>query len=209
MNKLSVLLVLGLILGLSITAFAGSLSVVSDGNEDNAVLAWVHPSWPTLDQAQWIWSSNPTENPRDGATETFTEEFIVKGGPNEATLYITADNAYEVFINDQSVGSEYQADTYGWKDIEDYDVTSSLKPGKNEIKVIAENFAYNTDDPEVNPGGVIYQLQIEYGGNCNNGVGNGPEGCNPGNAPNNDEPDEETGEEYGPGNPGNKGGAKK
>jgi len=32
---------------------------------------------------------------------------------------------------------------------------------------------------------------------CNNGVGNGPEGCNPGNSPNNDEG-------FTPGNPGRK-----
>jgi len=166
--------------------------------EENAELAWVHGNWwPSLDykfgypdnDARWIWETEYTDDPgsnwpEDGRVVLFEREFCIPCDPESATLHITADNGYEVWINGNFVGSAQVFD-YGGVDWEDSDltgdwVTSSgwqsvesftinpgwLSTGKNTLEILAGNEQMNNGNAGSNPAGLIYQLDIEYGDDC-------------------------------------------
>jgi len=103
-------------------AVAATMTVVSDGTVTNAVLASVDSRWgnPVGNGAQWIWSSHQvsTEAAVTGDVCQFTKMFDMPCycTIDDATLTITADNGYEVFLNYISVGN---AQVSG-----DWDVTS-------------------------------------------------------------------------------------
>ena len=198
MKKLYVLLAVLFVFGLSTAALAGSMSVVSDGDEDGVVLTDIAGPWAIISGAYWIWTLDSSDIP-EPATATFLEDFEVKGVPNLGELEITADNEFTVYLNNKFIGEEGGRKGV-FKDTYVYDVSNELKPNHNILKVVGKNRSYD-DIQKTSYAGVIYKLDIEYSGRCNNGVGNGSEGCNPGNSPNNDED-----EEFVPGNPGMKGG---
>ncbi|MBS3792664.1 hypothetical protein KGY77_08490 [Candidatus Bipolaricaulota bacterium] len=210
MKKLSVLLVVLLALSLPFMSFAAStdsMEVVSDGDESpySATLSFTPGLWVDITGASWIWTKDSKEIP-EVTQETFRESFKIKGIPTFGEIEITADNFYKVYLNGRLVGQKYDSDTRTFERTYTHTVTSYLKPGNNELKVIGINDSL--DGRNTSPAGVIYNLNIDYklGGKwaerCDNGVGNGSENCTPGEAPENDE-----GENTGPGNPGNKGGA--
>lgn len=129
-------------------------------------------------------STDPTyyvKEPRAGDVAEFKTTFNIPGAPSAGDLYITADNGYEVWINGTPVGSrgvfdvdgtdwedsdltnqyiDPQADT--WDTVETFNVASLLTTGSNTLTVFGGNAQYSTDSPTVNPGGVIYELDIEY-----------------------------------------------
>jgi len=61
-----------------------------------------------------------------------------------ATIYITADKRYELFVNDQSVGADHE-----WRTVENYDLKNVLVKGENKIEV-------HVNDAE----GLLAQLDI-------------------------------------------------
>lgn len=173
-----------------------------------ADLTWVHPNWGpgsthTFDtETQWIWhcdensstgqtvGGSPTyyvKEPVVGDVVRFEDDFSIPGTPTSGTLYITADNGFEVWVNGTKVGSDQVSDsgttkwedsdlgeTYvngtagGWTSVESYNVSSDLTAGTNTLTVLGANEQQSTADGESNgtvtsnPGGVIYELDLEY-----------------------------------------------
>jgi hypothetical protein len=108
-----------------------------------------------LQHAQWIWHAqgNPAAAAPVG-NRYFRCEFSLP--PNQAAasarLVMTADNAFECWINGQAVGTgDNFTQTYS------FDVTSLLKPGENRLAVKAEN---GGNSP--NPAGLIGALTINF-----------------------------------------------
>jgi putative heme-binding domain-containing protein len=84
---------------------------------------------------QWIWfdEGNPlVEAP--AATRYFRRTFKVDRPVDEATLDLTADNAFTVWVNGTRVGSGED-----WKRVERFDVKKHLLTGANVIAVEARN----------------------------------------------------------------------
>jgi hypothetical protein len=87
------------------------------------------------------------------------------------TISITADNAYELYFNDEFIGKDgyvssppitHEEDPQHverWKTIETYNIKP--KPGLNEIRIIAVNYR-GWVDPYTNPAGIIYRADISY-----------------------------------------------
>jgi hypothetical protein len=80
--------------------------------------------------AFWIWY------PGDRATADrwFRKVFDLDQAPAQARLRITCDNGYAVFINGVAIGGGSR-----WEAVQEYDVTKSLRVGRNEIIVRAHN----------------------------------------------------------------------
>ncbi|HMJ89355.1 MAG TPA: HEAT repeat domain-containing protein, partial [Candidatus Acidoferrum sp.] len=55
--------------------------------------------------------------------------------PTNASVLITADNGYELYVNGSLVGSDVGAASEVWQSVERYDVTSRLAPGRNVIGI--------------------------------------------------------------------------
>jgi outer membrane protein OmpA-like peptidoglycan-associated protein len=132
-----------------------------------AIATWTYPGWPMMKEAQWIWITYkvaPTEALNGSPVVTFRRSFMVKE-PGRATLQITADNAYEARFDGQLLGSNGALDAKSssdqdWHTFDTYDVV--LRPGLNILTIRAVNYHSPgaTNDPEMNPGGLIYKLTV-------------------------------------------------
>ena len=104
--------------------------------------------------AQWIWF--PEGNPAVSApvcTRYFRRVFALpaKAAMRAATIEITADDQFNLFVNGQAAG---QGD--GWGSPRKIAVGAFLKPGKNVLAVEARNVGNNP-----NPAGLLAKLKVE------------------------------------------------
>jgi len=153
----------------------------SDNVWKPAVACYVHPSWPTIDEATWIWRTEQTDPtweydnvPYDETTDeyywTFRRIFDL---PDDAydirgtLVTITADNAYKIYINDVEIGGDGPLhrdgpDSLQWKSVETYyDFDGMLCPGENIIIIKAVNF-FRSGTYSSNPAGLIYKVVLTY-----------------------------------------------
>lgn len=86
-------------------------------------------------EAQWIWSP---EHPKLQATkgDCFFRKSFQAGSVEKATITITADDSYELYLNGQKIGA---GDSI--RRMEQYDVTRSIIRGRNVIAVRVANAA--------------------------------------------------------------------
>jgi PKD repeat protein len=156
----------------------------------NAVLGWVHPNWWSgltdydfgypNNAAQWIWESYRPVHPVDGDIVYFERSFDIPGTPTGATIYMTCDNGYEVYINGNYLGRAQLGDGWetsdltdpyvnssGWQSVETWTVTADmLNSGTNVLLAKAANEQVDGGTPDSNPGGLIYEVVYEYTYDC-------------------------------------------
>jgi len=199
----------------------GSLIIVSDTDTmvtgvnnvllitpQNAVLAW-QPYDPDNDhwdtsinytfpaEAEWIWETFRTDEPGTdapvlGRVVRFERTFEIPCSPRGATLYITVDNGYTVWINGNLVGcAQVDADgpgpcsdgdpcacidwwnsdltddyvhTSNWMTVEYYTIPASyLVAGTNVLIILAANENMSGGTAGSNPAGLIYWLKVTWG----------------------------------------------
>jgi PKD repeat protein len=158
----------------------------------NAVLGYVHPSWwggltgytfdysspgHTNTAAQWIWESYYVVHPVEGDIVYVQRSFNIPGAPTGANIYITCDNAYEVYINGNYLGraqilrddweTSDLTDPYisssGWQSVETWPVSAGmLNNGTNTLFVKAVNEQVTGGTPTTNPGGLIFEVVYDY-----------------------------------------------
>lgn len=187
-TKILGVLVMGLLM--ASVATAATLTVVSDTNTkvygpidhyaaiestdwgttpNNAVLAWAHPSWPTITGASWISSGYYTEYPANDSWRLFEREIVLPScaiNISGSVVSVTSDNAEEAYLNGSLIGSDGEVqgvsnDDQEWNTVLSYPLTG-LHPGSNKLQFIVRNYAYPTTDPEANPTGLIYKADISY-----------------------------------------------
>tara|TARA_B100002051_G_scaffold276808_1_gene328698 strand:+ start:3236 stop:7891 length:4656 start_codon:yes stop_codon:yes gene_type:complete len=161
------------------------------------VLDFIHDNWTeSLPLAEWIWGDQGPQNPSESETQTFVNQFGWNGDVlTEATLYIAADNNFSASLNDALAGEELGGVNH--TATKEYDVTGLIQSGNNELSVVVENFAGNSN-PANNPAGLYYELVIEgegdlceipyvpepeepdYASYCGDGEVTGWEMCEPG-----------------------------
>ena len=133
-----------------------------------AVATWIHPSWPTLPGATWIWHAarvSKSEAINGSPVITFRRKFTAPAGIVQATMKITADNAYQFLLNNRMIGSSgvlaatSNVDEAHWQRFDVYAVT--LQPGENTIVVRAVNYRSPNADASSNPGGIVFSLAVE------------------------------------------------
>ena len=84
---------------------------------------------PPLEKASWIWADL-----RDEVCQLRTPITLEKA-PSAASILITADNGYELYINGAKVGEDIGPGADVWGTIKRYDITSRLARGKNAIGI--------------------------------------------------------------------------
>lgn len=114
----------------------------------------VEPTEEPLKQAQWIWhdEGSPAQSAPVGKrffrrTWTLEHDATVES----ARVFLTADNAFELWINGRHVGAGNN-----FHQLYDFDVREWLQPGVNVVAVAAEN---GSDAP--NPAGLIAELVVK------------------------------------------------
>ncbi len=81
----------------------------------------------SMENAQWIWAD------MNGNICECRTEFTLNKVPEAASILITADNGYELYINGSAVGYDIGAGGEIWSSVERYDITARLAAGKNVI----------------------------------------------------------------------------
>ncbi|MFE5321584.1 alpha-L-rhamnosidase N-terminal domain-containing protein [Paenibacillus sp. NPDC056579] len=111
-------------------------------------------------QASWIWVDLPDKTPN-----VFAEArslFSLDQRFQSATLKISANQEYQVFINGNLIGSGPSPSDNAWKYFDTYDVSGVLQQGDNSIAILAYNFGDSqiVTQQRQGPGGLIAQLDI-------------------------------------------------
>ena len=134
-----------------------------------AVATWVHPSWPSVPAATWIWRTKtvtPQEAQRGSDIVTFRRRFDWSGAAGAAAvIQIAVDNAYELTINGTRAGASGDLDpssTAGelWRTTDRH--RFALKAGQNEVMIRAINYHApgGGTDPQANPAGVLFRVDV-------------------------------------------------
>ncbi|MEN9405086.1 MAG: hypothetical protein RLY47_45 [Candidatus Parcubacteria bacterium] len=130
---------------------------------ENAIATYNgHPSWTaSIPGATWIWKTLHVENPLADETFTFKKTFIVED-VNDATLWVAADNSYEVRINGDLVNADTNENNFQLGTQENnINVLSFVDENTtNEITVKVKNWALTGGTWESNPAGALYRLVI-------------------------------------------------
>ncbi len=141
------------------------------GDGKNAVEAWKHPDWPTLTGTKWI--SNTYKIGDDGspvATDTWRRFALEVMLPctaynvRDGSVDATADNAEEVYLNGDLVGTDGEVqgvatDNFEWNTIQTYPL--AFEPGRNLLEFIVRNYP-GGDNPENNPTGLLFAGSVFY-----------------------------------------------
>jgi len=119
-------------------------------------IGWDHgASTDPLAGAKWIWF--PEGNPADSApvaTRYFRRIFELPADQavRAATVAITADDQFHLYVNGQDAGRGEH-----WSTVETFAIGALLKPGKNILAVSATNVG---NAP--NPAGLVGRLNVEF-----------------------------------------------
>ena len=106
---------------------------------------------PDLSKAQWIWSS--TAGHSDGGPESFfRRKFVLAAKPAEATIVVTADNGYELFVNNRRIAGKLGYDGSYWGTVDRFRIEQNLVEGPNVIAIHGENLG--------GPAGVVAAVYI-------------------------------------------------
>ncbi len=84
-------------------------------------------------EASWIWSSAHQKNEIPVGDCYFRKSFDLKT-PELGEVQITADNRFELWVNDQPIGQGED-----WRQLQVFDISKHLKPGRNCIAVKVTN----------------------------------------------------------------------
>ena len=107
---------------------------------------------PDIAKASWIW--NAREGLSEGAENCFFRKtFELPAKPKAATVLITADNAYDLYVNGSMVGADGGFDAVYWSSLEKYDTAPMLAAGRNVLAVRGHNMG--------GPAGLIAAARIE------------------------------------------------
>lgn len=109
--------------------------------------------------AVWIWLG-----PRDAytpVTVAFRRSFQLPSQPRVASLRITADSRYELFVNGHWFGG---GPARGWREpwsVDAFDLSGVLVPGTNTLAVRVHHFGTSTFQYLHAPPGLIAELEVD------------------------------------------------
>jgi putative heme-binding domain-containing protein len=115
-----------------------------------ALLSWDVQAQAPSKEGQWIWfnEGDPLSEAPTGS-RFFRKTFTIKDAVGNASVEISADNQYTLFVNGEKVGSGND-----WSRLDRYDLKKRLVVGKNALAVEGVN--------EGGPAGLI--VRLTYGG---------------------------------------------
>jgi hypothetical protein len=141
-------------------------------NWSPAVPAWVHPAWPKILGASWVWKSTfvTEDDAINGSTVVqFRQRFELRpSDPTSGILEITADNAYSVSLNGTFLGSSKGPLDASSRDDQTFRIIDTYKfvalPGPNELTIKAINYHWpygGSPTPRDNPAGVVFRVALD------------------------------------------------
>ena len=125
--------------------------------------------WIEIEGATWITYDYEVSEPSDNSWYIYTKTFDIPGKIVEASMTITADNAYMLHVNGRLVGRDGNThqptpdiDPKNWQTPETYDVTKALRDGSNKVVAYVRNYGMVGGSWEKNPTGLVFSIAITY-----------------------------------------------
>ncbi len=123
------------------TLFLAGIFLAWAGHSSNSMLLASEGSkaigkTPDLARANWIWA--PKARTGAGAASFFRCKINLEAEPVEATVALTADNGYELFVNGQKVAGELGYGAKQWSSVERFRIEKHLNQGQNVISIKGE-----------------------------------------------------------------------
>ena len=84
---------------------------------------------PAIEHASWIWGDMQED------TSEFRYVVTLEQAPAAASVLITADNGYELYVNGTLVGYDIGPESEVWGTLEHWDIMEWLQPGKNVLGI--------------------------------------------------------------------------
>ncbi|NQT51816.1 alpha-L-rhamnosidase N-terminal domain-containing protein, partial [bacterium] len=110
------------------------------------------PSWA----GHWIWTRDDT--PERNAFVRFRRQVAYTGGP--ATLHITADSRYWLWVNGEFLGhGPVRAWPSHWK-YDTYDLAPHFRKGDNVVAVLVQHFGEGNFQYNLAPPGLLAELKL-------------------------------------------------
>jgi hypothetical protein len=163
-----------------------------------AVATWQHSAWGSVTSqftyGTWIWEAYRAVDPICGTVVDFEETFDIPGEFTDGTLWVTADNGYEAYLNGTLLETDGLSGDWRNSDLTESYVTTAqaawssieiatwLQLTGNVLRFETANEYFNTDDGhgsagtvDSNPGGLIYEAEITYYADGETAWGDGTE----------------------------------
>ena len=144
-----------------VTLVSDETDYVVEKDDTAKALSFIHTGWTAvIAGATWIWGDDPIMDPSVDETQTFIKKFGFEGNVTSATLYVASDNSHDADLNGSDAGEATEEQNFRITDQDEYDVTSLIAQGNNELSIAVKNWAGDAN-PEKNPAGLMYKLHIE------------------------------------------------
>jgi hypothetical protein len=122
------------------------------------------PDYTLLSEAEWVWRVEPTGcNDYAEFAHAFEVAEDVSISRADGTLMISADSAYQVWLNGAMIGHGPAKSAGGQRAVDVYNVTHRLRAGQNTLLVLACNYGTHTSTYCVGPAGVCFRLSWNGG----------------------------------------------
>ncbi|KAJ7499948.1 hypothetical protein FB451DRAFT_48189 [Mycena latifolia] len=143
------------------------LAPFGSGSWGAVAVPFPDPDAATLSNGTWIWSTPDANQAALPGTVGFRKTFTTPTGRTalSATVLITVDNQFALYLNGDYVGSP-PADFMHAQQF-----TVNLSAVSNTFTVIAQNFAAPNTDTVPSPAGVIAMIRIQYSDRSSEVVG--------------------------------------
>lgn len=141
-------------------------SIVSDTSDmvsvtEHAVATYTSPEWTAnIPGATWIWNAFHVADPANGETVTFTKDITATGTISAASIVVGADDFFTGSLNGVQFGQSEEFTNYVAGHEHTYDLTPLLHTGTNTLSFTVVNIPTGDTDPEMNPAGLRYKLDI-------------------------------------------------
>ncbi|MBQ7789603.1 MAG: family 78 glycoside hydrolase catalytic domain [Clostridia bacterium] len=106
-----------------------------------------------FEKSQWIWIKKGADV--DEYAE-FCDKLEYYGG--KASIRLSCDSDYTLYINEQYVASNQYGDYEHYKIYDEIEISNYLKEGENNIEILVHYFGENSQRYKVGKGGLIYEV---------------------------------------------------
>ncbi|KAJ6544024.1 hypothetical protein B0H19DRAFT_1169365 [Mycena capillaripes] len=120
------------------------------------------PSPLTLTDSTWIWSTVNANTVADVGSVGFRKTFVTPFGKTAqtATILLTVDNSFQLYVNNVYVGTPPQPAAGVWQYAQQF--TVNLNATSNVFTVIAQNYPSDTPHSPGNAAGFIAAIKVLY-----------------------------------------------
>lgn len=114
------------------------------------------------ENANWIWLPEALDDQGRNLTACFRRSFTLDAVPESATLSISADSRFLLYVNGQQVGQGPARSWHFNKQYDTYEAAPYLRPGSNVVAVQVVRWGIACSfDVGGTPGGLLAQLSLE------------------------------------------------